>query len=377
MLIKRTIQRQIEEKLFKGKIIVIYGPRQVGKTTLLKELQKLRPNDSIVFNCDEPDIREAFTEKTSTHLKALISNKSLVLIDEAQRVRNIGLTLKLLADTFPEVQVVATGSSSFDLSNQISEPLTGRALEFTLYPFSFEELLQQHSSLELNRLLDQRIVYGMYPEIVLNSIEAETLLSTITKSYLYKDVLQFQRLKYPEVLDKLLKALALQIGNEVSFTELSNLVGLDQKTIEGYVRLLEQAFVVFRLPPYSTNARNELKKMRKIYFYDTGIRNALIRNLNPTDLRQDGGALWENVMIAERMKFLNNHARFPNRYFWRTHQGAEVDYLEEERATIQAFEFKNNSKTSKPPKSFTEQYPNISFQTINRETYQTFLGITA
>jgi len=367
------IQKRIEDKLFKDKVVIIYGPRQAGKTTLIQEIQKNYLEQSVLLNCDEPDIRDALTNKSSTELFAYIGNKRLVLIDEAQRVKNIGLTLKLLVDTKPEMQVLATGSSSFDLSNEIVEPLTGRAYEFILYPLSWSELANTHSVIELDRLLARRMVFGMYPEIVQNEHEAETLLKTITRSYLYKDVLQYQRLKHPDVLEKLVKALALQIGNEVSYTELATLVGIDKKTVETYVGLLEKTFVIYRLTPFSRNARNELKKMRKIYFYDLGIRNALINNLNPLDLRQDTGGLWESFLITERMKLLHNAGNDPGRYFWRTHQGSEIDYIEEQNGKRSAFEFKWGAKKARPPKTFQDAYPGSLFTVINRNNYQDFI----
>ncbi|GAF88241.1 unnamed protein product, partial [marine sediment metagenome] len=273
--------------LFKGKLVVIYGARQVGKTTLIKEMQKNYFDKSIYINCDEPDMREALTKKTSTELKSFIGNNNLVLIDEAQRVKNIGITLKLIVDNYPKIQVIATGSSSFDLSNEIVEPLTGRKYEFYLFPFSLEELKEIYSEIEINRIIENLTIFGMYPDIVLQKDDTAGLLREITKSYLYKDVLQYQNIKNPEVLEKLLQALALQIGNEVSFNEIARIIGIDKKTVSSYISILEKAFIIFRLKPYSKNLRSELKKLRKIYFVDTGIRNAIINNLNPFNLRQD------------------------------------------------------------------------------------------
>ncbi|MFZ3106726.1 MAG: ATP-binding protein, partial [Candidatus Hydromicrobium sp.] len=340
MVIKRHIQDIIVSRLFKGRAVIIYGARQVGKTTLIKEIQKDYEASSVYFNCDEPDIREALTEKTSTELKSFIGNKRLVLIDEAQRIRNIGITLKLIIDNYPEIQVIATGSSSFDLSNQISEPLTGRKYEFRLFPFSISELKQVYTEIEIERLLDNRMVMGMYPDVVIKSDEAEEILRDITKSYLYKDVLQFQYIRNPEILNKLLQALALQVGSEVSYNELAGMLKIDKKTVSSYISLLEKAFIIFRLSPFSRNLRNELKKLRKIYFVDTGIRNALINNLNPMKLRQDTGGLWENFLISERMKIFNNSSVVINFYFWRTHQQQEIDLIEEQGGSIYGYELK-------------------------------------
>ena len=374
-IIHRAIQAQIENSLFSGKIIVIYGARQVGKTTLVKEIQKKFPADSSYLNCDEPDVRSALTDKTSTELKNFFGDKKLVILDEAQRVSNIGLTLKLIADTYPNLQVIATGSSSFDLSNKIIEPLTGRKIEFFLYPISLEELSQTHSSLEIQRLLPIRMVYGMYPEVALGENHEETQLKEIARSYVYKDILRFDALRNADAIDTLLKALALQIGNEVSYSELASLAGINKNTVQRYMRILEQAFIIFRLNPYAKNARNELKKMRKVYFFDTGVRNALINNLNPLELRQDAGALFENFMISERIKFLRNNGKSPSSYFWRTHHGAEVDYVEEGENTLTGYEFKWNKKTFRPPKRFAELYPGSPASLINRDNFHSFIGL--
>ncbi len=373
-IIKRTIKKSIESRLFKGKVLIIYGARQVGKTTLIKEIQKRYSDTSIYFNCDEPDIREVFADATSTEIKAFIGDKKLVFLDEAQRVKNIGLSLKLMVDNFSDIQVVATGSSSFDLSNQIKEPLTGRKWEFHLCPFSMGELQQRYSGLELQRLLEERIILGMYPEVVLKGQkEAEELLKSITQSYLYKDVLQYQKIKSPEILEKLLQALALQIGSEVSYNELANIVGADKKTVANYIQILEKAFVIFRLKPFSRNLRKELTKLRKVYFFDTGIRNALINNFNPFRLRQDVGALWENFLISERVKLNGNQSKNPNIYFWRTHQQQEIDYIEEAAGKLSGFEFKWRGSSFRSPKMFLNAYPNSTVELITKENFKEFI----
>ncbi len=377
-MIPRAIQSRIETSLFKGKAVIIYGARQVGKTTLIRAIQKKFPEtESLYLNCDEPDLRAALTEVTSTVLRELIGRKKIVFIDEAQRVKNIGVTLKLLVDNFPDRQIVATGSSSLDLSNEIIEPLTGRKYEFHLFPLSLAELRQNYSKLELDRLLERRMLFGMYPEIVAKPDEAEVLLKSLAGSYLYKDVLQYQSLKRPELLDKLLTALALQAGNEVSYTELANLLGVNKDTVVNYIQILEKAFVVYRLSPFSRNLRTELTKLRKIYFYDTGIRNALINNFNPMSSRQDFGALWENFMIAERMKMNFNNGNSVNTYFWRTHQQHEIDYLEESGGALSGFEFKWQSSKQRPPKIFLETYPGSSVDFIDHRNYGSFVGIEA
>ncbi len=372
-MIKRTIQDNVEKVLFKGKIVVIYGARQVGKTTLVKEIQKKYSENSSYFNCDEPDIRRAFIDKTSTEIKAFLGNKKLIIIDEAQRVKNIGLTLKLIVDNFPSIQIIATGSSSFDLSNEISEPLTGRKYEFFLYPISLEELKAIYSDLEIARVLENKMIFGMYPEIVMANDDAENKLRNIATSYLYKDILQYQNIKNPEVLNKLLSALALQISNEVSYNELASIAGVDKKTVANYIQLLEKTFVIFRLSPFSRNLRNELKKMRKIYFYDTGIRNALINNFNSLDLRTDKGALWENFMISERIKYNNNHGKSKSIYFWRTHTQKEIDYLEEYEGKLEGYEFKWEKDNFTRPKEFLETYKNSAIELINKNNFQRFV----
>ena len=370
--IKRTIQNQIEDKLFKGKIIVIYGARQVGKTTLVKEIQKKYP-DSSYLNCDEIDIRTALTDKTSTEIKNFVGNRKLIILDEAQRVKNIGLTLKLMVDNFPDTQIIATGYSSFDLSNQINEPLTGRKYTFYLYPFSINELKSIYSDLELDRILEKFLIFGTYPEIITKENDVIENLKNLTTSYLYKDILQFQNLKNPEVLERLLQALALQIGNEVSYNELSSIVGVDKNTVANYIQILEKSFVIFRLRPFSKNIRNELKKLRKIYFYDTGIRNALINNFNPLDLRNDFGFLWENFIISERMKFNHYYNNNVNSYFWRTLEKQEIDYVEDQNGVLSGFEFKFNKDKFKKPKIFLETYKDSSLELINKDNYKSFL----
>ncbi len=368
----RTIQPAIEQALFKGKVIVLYGARQVGKTTLIRSIQEKYAADSLYLNCDEPDIRSALSDKTSTELRIFLGSESLILIDEAQRVKNIGLTLKLLVDNFPHIQVIATGSSSFDLSNDITEPLTGRKIEFNLYPLSVGELLTQSTPLEMRRSLDRYLRFGMYPGVVNSDEPGETLLE-ITKSYLYKDVLEYQTVKNPDLLRRLLQALALQIGSEVSYNELGTMLGLDKITIMRYLTLLEQGFVIFHLSPFSRNLRKEIGKKRKVFFYDLGIRNALINNFNPLELRQDTGALWENFFISERIKAVHNQRRHPNFYFWRTYDGKEIDYLEEEGGRLVGFECKWGNEKWRSPAEFISAYPGSEIHLASRPNFLEFL----
>ena len=372
-LIVRDIQNDVENALFKGKVVVLYGARQVGKTTMVKIIIEKQQEEALYLNCDEPDVREALTNKTSTELKSFFGSRRLVVIDEAQRVKNIGLTLKLIVDNFPDTQVIATGSSSFELSGKISEPLTGRKTEFFLYPFSIKELSQVYSSLEVSRLLEESLIFGMYPGVFFAGPDREKLVRELATSYSYKDVLAYQDIRNPELLEKLLQALALQVGGEVSYSELAQIVGANKATVENYIRILEQAYIVFRVGPFSRNIRNELKKKRKIYFYDLGLRNALINNLNPLSLRQDVGALWENFMICERMKRNNNLGVTANVYFWRTSLGKEIDYIEDLGGVLSGFEFKWQKNNFSIPKEFLTAYPGSTIKLINRENYLDFL----
>lgn len=374
MLFTRLIQKRVERNLFKGKAVVIYGARRVGKTTLVRQIQEKYSHESFYLNCDEPDVRQALTNKTSTELINYLGGKKLVIIDEAQRVRDIGLTLKLLVDNAPNMQIMATGSSSFDLSNKINEPLTGRAYEFQLTPLSLAEISSDDT--EQRRLLERHLVFGLYPEIVGHPGEAQENLRLIYKNYLYKDALEYQGLRNPELVEKLLAALALQIGGEVSYAELANLLGADRKTIMAYIRLLELAFVVFKLPPLSRNRRNEINKSRKIYFWDTGIRNAIINNFNPLNLRNDVGALWENFILVERQKRNNILGVTPNVYFWRTWQKQEVDYVEEAGGRLSGFEFKWGKDKARGAGEFLKTYSPSSLTLINRENFLDFVDNT-
>lgn len=373
-MIKRRLEQLITPRLFKGKAIVLTGPRQVGKTTLLRMMMAETDKKTLFWNCDEPDIRQKLSNPTSTQLQADTAQADLVLIDEAQRVQNIGITLKLLIDNFPEKQIIVTGSSALQLSNSINEPLTGRKYEYNMLPFSSEELIDDHSDTEEKRLLERRMVYGMYPEVVnLPGDERETL-SNLVNSYLYKDVFAFQDVRKPEIIEQLLQALALQMGSEVSFNELSKLLGLNSQTVQRYIDLLEKSYILFHLRSFSRNLRNELKKSRKIYFYDNGVRNAILGDFKPLQLRQDAGALWENFLVSERLKHNSYSLFYGKSYFWRTQQQQEVDYIEDIDGVLHTYEFKwSKAKQPKLTETFAHNYPEHTFTVVNPDNYQDFV----
>ena len=373
-MIDRFIADLLQDELYEGKALLVFGPRQVGKTTALKKLIAAQAQSYLFLNADESDVRESLENTTSTQLRLLFGNHKIVFIDEAQRVANIGITLKLITDVLTDVQVIATGSSAFDLASKTQEALTGRKREFFMFPLSFAEMVQHHGLLEEKRHLEQRLIYGYYPEIVTKPIKATNNLRELAESYLFKDVLQLDFIKKPILLTKIVKAIALQIGSEVSLQEISRLVGADVHTVEKYIDILEKAFVIFTLPALSRNVRNEIRKGRKIYFYDTGIRNALISIFNGLKNRTDTGALWENFVIAERMKWLRYNNKHVDRYFWRTTQQQEIDYLEEENGQFHAVEFKWNSKQkARFSKTFLNAYPIAASRVITPENIEHFV----
>ena len=373
-MIERRLKQLILPRLFKGKAIVLTGPRQVGKTTLLRMLMAETDKKTLFWNCDEPDIRQKLTNPTSTHLQAETAQYELIFIDEAQRVPNIGVTLKLLIDNLPMKQIVVTGSSALQLSNSINEPLTGRKYEYNVFPFSSEELIDNHGSMEEKRLLERRLVYGAYPEVANSQGEERETLSNLVNSYLYKDVFAFQDVRKPEIIEQLLQALALQMGSEVSFNELSKLLGLNSQTVQRYIDLLEKSYILFHLRSFSRNLRNELKKSRKIYFYDNGVRNAILGDFKPLQLRQDAGALWENFLVSERLKHNSYSLFYGKSYFWRTQQQQEVDYIEDIDGVLHTYEFKwSKAKQPKLTETFAHNYPEHTFTVVNPDNYQDFV----
>ncbi len=376
-MVVRELEKVIKKRLNTGKAIVILGARQVGKTTLLKSLFG-SSNEVLWLNGDEMDVQLLFSAISAVRLKAIFGNKKTIIIDEAQRIHDIGLRMKLITDQIPEVQLVVTGSSAFELVNKLNEPLTGRKWEYKLYPVSFGEMVQHHGLLEERRLLPHRMVYGYYPDVINNTGIEKEILKQLSDSYLYKDLLLLEQIKKPEGLIKLLQGLAFQVGAQVSYNELSQLCGLDAKTVEKYIVLLEQAYIIFRLGSFSRNLRNELKKSRKIYFYDNGIRNALIANFNQIENRTDTGALWENFLVSERVKHLAYAQKWVNYWYWRTKEQQEIDFIEETDGQLVAYEFKWNPLARvKKPASFTQAYPAAQFEVIHRDNFEFFLGVEA
>lgn len=373
IMIHRKIEKLIRNDFHKGEIITLMGARQVGKTTLYDALMDGVEN-VLRLNCDDFDDRKILEEKTSTELRHLIGDHPFVVIDEAQKVKNIGLTLKMMADLKLPAQVLVTGSSSLSLADEINEPATGRLNEYRLFPLSLEELIAHSSQREEHRLLEQRMIYGMYPKVVTRPGDAKSILNTLTNSYLYRDILEYKGLKKPDVLQKLVRALALQVGCEVSYNELSRTVGVDKATVERYIDLLEKCFVVFRLPAYSRNLRTEIKRGCKIYFYDNGVRNALISNFAPLELRNDVGVLWENMMVSERVKRNAYRRNYAQLYFWRTQQQQEIDFIEEEDGRLRAFEFKWKKTNARVPKPFSDNYPGTEFHVVSPENYIDFVS---
>ena len=370
----RKLENPILEKLFQGKAIIIYGARQVGKTTLVENLLSKLDLKYAYLNGDDFDVRELLEKPNVRKLESLIGNHTVLFIDEAQRISEIGIVIKIVVDRLKNVQVIATGSSSFSLSNQTREPLTGRAYEFILFPFSFSELVAHSSVLDEKRLIEKRLIYGHYPEIVTNSGKEADVLGLLSGSYLYRDLNGLESISRPELLEKITKALALQVGSEVSTTEIAQLVGADRNTVKKYIYVLERAFILFKLNALSRNVRNEIKKGKKYYFYDNGIRNAIINNFKPLSSRTDSGALWENYCISERKKTLAYEKKNVQVWFWRTAQQQEIDYIEEFENKYDAFEFKSNPmKKVRFSKTFIQSYNVTQTLVVSPENVEEFL----
>lgn len=370
-MIVRDLTPVIKSNLEKGKVIVLIGPRQVGKTTLVNSLLKDIP--FLFLDGDDAVVSDTLANANTETLKNIIGNYKYVFIDEVQRIPNIGLKLKIIVDQIKNVQVIVSGSSAFDINQVTQEPLTGRKFEYRLYPISWSEFESNVGFIKAQQQLELRLLYGMYPDVINNFGNEYEILKNLVSSYLYKDVLVLAGIRKSEVLEKILQALAFQVGSEVSYNEIAQLVGVDKNTVNNYIDLLEKAFVIFRLNSFSKNLRNEIKANRKIYFYDNGVRNMLIGNFNSLEFRQDKGALWENFLVSERLKMLSYTQSLSKPYFWRTTQQQEIDYIETNADAVSAFEFKwSSNKKIKLPKSFQEAYQ-PSFLVISKDNFREFL----
>lgn len=375
-MIARLLEKQILGRLNSSdKIIILYGSRQVGKTTLIRQILKKAPYKTLSINADRREYAEVLSSRDFGKLQRLVKGYELLFIDEAQRIEDIGINLKILHDELPNLKIIATGSSSFELANITKEPLTGRTWTFTLYPVSLSELSLTHNRFELEQRLDDHLIFGMYPEVFsFSSTEDKVIyLKELSSSYLYKDILELADIRNPKAIYDLLRLLAYQTGSTVSLNELGRQLEMSKDTVARYIDLLEKAFVLFRLSGFSHNLRKEIVKMDKIFFCDLGIRNAVIENFNELNRRSDTGQLWENFLIIERIKAMSYRKQFANRYFWRTYTGAELDYVEERGGQLNGYEFKWAKKAAKAPKTWLEAYPGAGFQSINRENYLEFL----
>lgn len=368
-MIQRIIENNISKELFQKKAIVLLGARQVGKSTLLKKMF-IERTDVLWLDAENPDVHLIFENANAKRLELFFETNKIIIIDEAQKIENIGSKLKLITDYLPNVQVIATGSSAFELKNQLNEPLTGRKFEHKLFPLSFSEMVVQNGLLDEIRMLPQRLIYGYYPEVVTTQNGAEKILRLLSDSYLYKDILLFKGIRKPEKMLELLKALAWQIGSEVNYHELGNLIGIKSETVEEYIHLLEQSFIIYRLTAYHTNQRKEIKKARKIYFVDLGIRNAIINDFSPIEVRKDKGALFENFVVNELIKKIEYNETFEKPYFWRTQEQQEIDLILEKDGILNCYEIKYNPKSkAKLTAGFTNKYNNYTFQLINSENF--------
>ena len=374
--LERDLKINLLDKWNSGKVLIVTGPRQVGKTTLIRALCEKEGN-FLFINGDDGQDRLLFENAGEVKLRSIIGKFTTVFVDEAQRIPNIGITLKIIHDQIKTVRLIVSGSSALDISNNMNESLTGRKWEYQLFPFSWNELKNQFGYFTAIKNLPNYLIYGSYPEVITHPNDAENIVKQIAGSYLYKDLLQYQGIRKPEVLDKLLLALALQIGSEVNYNELSRTVGIDRATVEQYISLLEKAFIIFRIKPLSRNSRNEMNTSRKIYFYDNGIRNAIIGNFNLLDFRQDVGALWENFIISEKIKVMNYNNLHGRSYFWRTYQQQEIDWIEERDGAFSAFEFKWNDKKKNVnfPKTFLDLYEVKETLVVTPNNIDDFLNI--
>lgn len=372
-MISRQLEKDIKARLHKGKAIILLGGRQTGKTTLLQMIT-VNSKDTLWLNADEPDIKLLIEGATSTRLKSYFGKSKTVIIDEAQQVTDIGKKIKLITDTLKDVQVIATGSSAFEIKNKTHEPLTGRKWEFHLFPLSFAEMVNHHGLIEEKRMIPHRLVYGYYPEVITHPGEEKERLKLLSDSFLYKDILMYQGLKKPEKLIHLLKMLAANLGSEINYNQLSKQLQINNETVEKYIQLLEQCYILFRLPAYATHLTKELKKGRKVYFTDNGIINSLTGNFSVIENRQDKGALWENFIISELYKQNEYKKEYGNFFFWRSHDQQEVDLVIQKGNKLEAFEIKWSSKNKvRLNKTFASAYPDHRFSFINYDNAEEFI----
>lgn len=375
-MIERTLYNSIQRRLFGKKAIIVTGPRQVGKTTLINELIAKSDVDFLFLDGDDPTVRRLLTDPNKAQLSQILGNHQIIFIDEAQRIPRIGLTSKIITDQFSDKQLILSGSSSFELSGNMQEPLTGRKWTFELFPISWEEWQNHTNYVHAEQDLENRLIFGFYPDVLNNPNDQSDILRELVNSYLYQDVLAYAKIRKPEVIEKLVQALAYQVGSEVVYKELADTIGLDPKTVSHYLDILEKAYVIFRLPSFSRNLRNEIKTSRKVYFFDNGVMNAVINNFTPLIARQDKGALWENFLMSERLKQLKYKNPAAKMYFWRTKQQQEIDYIEEDAGVLSAFEFKLNPKRKiRIHKTFTDEY-NASAKAISRDNFREFIIIS-
>ncbi len=372
---QRLLIQQLQPFLFRGKALIVVGARQVGKTTMLSQWIT-NQEDVIWLNADLSQVRDRLSNPSLASLKTIIGRKKIIIIDEIQRIPNPGLLLKILVDNFKETQIIATGSSALEIADQIFEPLTGRYFLFHLFPLLMSEIYPNHTNFEAEQELPFHLIYGSYPEVCSKRDIAETILTNLAQQYLYKDVLIWKDIRKPELLEKLLKLLAYQIGSEVSILELAKQLNVNSETINNYIDLLEKSFVIFRLKAYSTNPRKEIRKMNKIFFWDNGIRNAVIENFDDLSIRQDIGGLFENFIISERLKRNTLVNPKPKGYFWRNYNQREVDFVELTQNEIHAYEIKWNTKKKHTiSRAFTNLYPKATAQVITPANFWSFLKI--
>jgi uncharacterized protein len=375
----RILESKIESRLKEGKIIVLFGARRTGKTFLIKQILQKQTETTLLLNGEDLDVQKILANRSVAHFKNLLGNVRFLCIDEAQKIPNIGAILKLMIDEIDNLKIIATGSSAFDMNQQFGEPLTGRKITFRMFPIAEMEWKTEENFLEQPTKMRERLVFGSYPELMHLPTRAEKTeyLTEMVRSYLLKDILELEGIRFSGKILDLLRLVAFQVGSAVSLSELARQIGMDVKTVDKYLDLLEQVFVIFRVRGYSMNLRKEIVKSPKFYFFDNGIRNAVISNLHPIELRQDVGALWENYVISERVKHQHYSNMLVNNFFWRTYDQQEIDWLEEREGRLFAYEMKWQKKQTKVPPTFATAYPNSTFEVIHSENYRAFLGISA